>query len=887
MKDIFAAVETYLKRRRIPEITEGVVVSAQNGSADILVGGAQGTLRAHYASNVQLLPGMRCLLVRLETMPGWVVVAHFGDSRVGTQQATSEEIHPPTNLRALWSGGTLVASWNAQPDTLYEIQSSDGSGMKTMGITSGGAYAFPAPQESTSALVRLRAMDRRGRVSSWSQPVSVTRPAEQSFTLFSQKGDLLTYTTGPFVLRVGNDGEVLTADSSSPAGVKWAPAGIGGLVDKGDLLSHNGLAVTRLPVGANNRVLAADDTAPTGLRWRVVGELLPASSKGQLLVHNGTTLVALSPGSDNRYLCSDITAPTGLKWASPPVTDPSSILTQVGDILVRGTSGVAALSVSADQRILMTEYGTPGKLWWHTRKHAVGFESATTGVLLTLDTSDNLTTLSRGNANTVLTVDMTSSTHLAWRSVFSLLPSNTKGDLLVHNGTTVVRLPVGTNGHVLTADSAETTGLKWSPVSSGSGILSNKGDLLSHNGTNEVRLPVGSNGQVLTADSTAPTGLKWETPASADLLLSAKGQLLTRTNSALAALNPGSDGHVLTADNADATGLRWRNALQLLPAHAKGDLLVHNGTTVVRLPVGSNGQVLTADNSEATGLKWASSSGGGGGTPLTTKGDLLTHDGTTTVRLAVGPDDYMLVADSDAEGGLAWRYNYLDALNNPGDLLTRSTTGYHILSAGSDGQVLTVNTNAPHRLVWQDARYYAYDLVTTITINSATSDDFLFIDLTDGVYNNYRDLLIEIEGSLDPSSAGPHSTAYVRFNDDTNGYNYRWSVLVGGTIPAAITDFGFPYGWRGGLAGNGGFGRFVFQFYNFHSTNGRHTYRIDSYYVIIADPNAPTIEAYTLQGWGIWLSSSRLNDLTFNIAPWDFVAPGFTARVFGIRTRVL
>lgn len=37
----------------------------------------------------------------------------------------------------------------------------------------------------------------------------------------------------------------------------------------------------------------------------------------------------------------------------------------------------------------------------------------------------------------------------------------TTGDLLVHNGTTYVRLPVGTNDQILTADSAQAAGVKW------------------------------------------------------------------------------------------------------------------------------------------------------------------------------------------------------------------------------------------------------------------------------------------------------------------------------------------------------------------------------------------------------------------------------------------
>ncbi len=50
----------------------------------------------------------------------------------------------------------------------------------------------------------------------------------------------------------------------------------------------------------------------------------------------------------------------------------------------------------------------------------------------------------------------------------SKLPLDTKGDLIVF-GKKNERLPVGTNGQVLTADSAQTLGVKWAAASGGGG----------------------------------------------------------------------------------------------------------------------------------------------------------------------------------------------------------------------------------------------------------------------------------------------------------------------------------------------------------------------------------------------------------------------------------
>lgn len=51
------------------------------------------------------------------------------------------------------------------------------------------------------------------------------------------------------------------------------------------------------------------------------------------------------------------------------------------------------------------------------------------------------------------------------------------------------------------------------------GALTTKGDVLTHDGSTHLRLPVGTDGQVLMADSGEDSGLAWGTPASAGVAL--------------------------------------------------------------------------------------------------------------------------------------------------------------------------------------------------------------------------------------------------------------------------------------------------------------------------------------------------------------------------------
>jgi hypothetical protein len=93
-----------------------------------------------------------------------------------------------------------------------------------------------------------------------------------------------------------------------------------------------------------------------------------------------------------------------------------------------------------------------------------------------------------------------------------------KGDLAVATGADAAsRLPLGTNGQILTADPALSLGVKWANPQGVTQdlIWDTKGDLAVATGADTAaKLPVGTNGQVLTADSTQTTGVKWAAAAA-------------------------------------------------------------------------------------------------------------------------------------------------------------------------------------------------------------------------------------------------------------------------------------------------------------------------------------------------------------------------------------
>ena len=143
------------------------------------------------------------------------------------------------------------------------------------------------------------------------------------------------------------------------------------------------------------------------------------------------------------------------------------------------------------------------------------------GDILTATAPATLAALPAGEDGHILTACSVTPTGLYWAALPSPPPPAIPCACITGKGALVtgtapdspVAFPVGDNGQVLTACSTAPSGLCWA-TSQSSGIpcsaITGKGSILAGSATaTPVALPVGSNGQVLYANSACTTGLEW------------------------------------------------------------------------------------------------------------------------------------------------------------------------------------------------------------------------------------------------------------------------------------------------------------------------------------------------------------------------------------------
>lgn len=223
----------------------------------------------------------------------------------------------------------------------------------------------------------------------------------------------------------------------------------------------------------------------------------------------------------------------------------------------------------------------------------------------------------------------------------------------------------------------------------GSFVATTKGDVISHNGTSPVRVPVGTDGQVLVVDTATASDLGWAAGGSSasDATPSVQGNVYGRVDTtghnysigqgSLSGITSGT-GNVAIGRNAGATITTGTNNIcigsgaDVSSSGASGRIVLGSGTTgtvdneltispsVTRL----NAAGVTTVTATSSILGWSSGVIGRVSPALSAKGDLLTYTGAAFARLAVGADGRALCVDSAQSTGMNWLSDF-SSLDTP------------------------------------------------------------------------------------------------------------------------------------------------------------------------------------------------------------------------------
>lgn len=238
---------------------------------------------------------------------------------------------------------------------------------------------------------------------------------------------------------------------------------------------------TALGGGASTSTLSGKQTVRAGTTAALPANtysagVLTATANGALTAQDGVTLVV-----NERLL---------VKNEATGANNGIYVVTQVGDgstpyILTRSTDADSSAKVTPNINFFISEGTTLADTFWSLTTNAaitlgttaLTFAKATGAISLTADVTGTLPIANGGTGQTTQTAAMD-----------ALSPTTTKGDLLVDNGTNVIRVAVGSNDQVLTADSTQASGVKWAAAGGAGSILKNwiSGLILSNNVTDSA-----------------------------------------------------------------------------------------------------------------------------------------------------------------------------------------------------------------------------------------------------------------------------------------------------------------------------------------------------------------------------------------------------------------
>jgi hypothetical protein len=316
---------------------------------------------------------------------------------------------------------------------------------------------------------------------------------------------------------------------------------------KGDVTVFNGTNNVRLPAGTDTYVLTADSSQASGLKWAAVPGAISSlngltSSTQTFAIGTSGTAPAFSSATSTHTLNIPMASTTSVTAGLISKTDYDAFNTKLGTSTtfagdVSGAYNATSVDKIKGKAVSPAAYSAgqtlryDGTNWVNSVLAFADLGSTPTTLAGYGITDAQSSTLANGkilvgNASNVATavtmsgaatISNTGALTLATVAIAkggtgqttqtagfdALAPTTTKGDIIVNDGTNNVRLPAGTNNYVLTADSAQASGVKWAAAAAGT--------VTSVTGTAPISVATGTSNPVIsiTAGSSSGQALRW------------------------------------------------------------------------------------------------------------------------------------------------------------------------------------------------------------------------------------------------------------------------------------------------------------------------------------------------------------------------------------------
>jgi hypothetical protein len=441
----------------------------------------------------------------------------FNLAGAGSNQISLDELQigpPPMESTGSGGGTGTVTSVAMSVPTGLSVAGSPITSSGTLAVTYSAGYAIPTTASQTNwdtaytdrlkwdggatDLVAATGRTSLGGTTVGQNMFTLANPSAVTFPQFNADNTVSALDAASFRTAIGagtGSGTVTSVTGTSPV------ASSGGATP--DISLASGYGDTQNPYASKtaNYVLAAPNGSAGVPTFRAlvaadipalsyvssVGVSAPITTTGGLTPTIGITQATTST---NGYLSSTDWNTFNNKQAAGTYVTSIAVASSNGFAGSSSGGATPTLTLSTSITGMLKGNGTAISAGTAGTDYSAGTSALATGILKSTTTTGALSIAVAGdfptlNQNTTGTASNVTGTvaianggtgqTTAVNAFDALSPATTKGDLIVSNGTDNVRLAVGTNAYVLTADSTTAAGIKWAAAAGGGSNITAQG----------------------------------------------------------------------------------------------------------------------------------------------------------------------------------------------------------------------------------------------------------------------------------------------------------------------------------------------------------------------------------------------------------------------------